>query len=175
MAQRWSEVSLLVPPTALPLPAPVADADDILGADEGPGPIGPSGLGLGTVCAGTTRTKPLAVAVEVTDDPRPASDMTIEATRPTDPDDKPVARERTVPLRSRLAGDEPSGLDTAGWQILWTRVDCADPDRIASSLASSTSRGPDGGRPDRPLHADRPARDFHGFTGRGTKGGRSER
>lgn len=56
--------------------------------------------------------------------------------------DKVVPRGRTVPLRFRLAGDEPSGLDTAGWQILRLQVDCADPDRmIASPLAPATSRG----------------------------------
>jgi hypothetical protein len=56
--------------------------------------------------------------------------------------DKVVLRGRTVPLRFRLAGDEPSGFDTAGWLILRLQVDCADPDSmIASSLARATSRG----------------------------------
>jgi hypothetical protein len=56
--------------------------------------------------------------------------------------DKVVPRGRTVPLRFRLGGDEPSGFDTAGWQILRLQVDCADRDSvIASSLARSTSRG----------------------------------
>lgn len=180
MAQSWSKGVLLVPSTVFPLPGTVAHAEDLLADDAAFGPIGRNAVGLGTVCADTTGTKPMAVAIKATDHPWPPDEMTVEATGPTgvivhSSNDKVVPRGRAVPLRFRLAGDEPSGLDTAGWQIVPLQVDCADRDSMIASSLDLRDQAQDAGRPDRPQHADRPARGSRGSQDRGTKGGRSER
>jgi hypothetical protein len=165
MSYSRSRGAVLVELAALPLPATVACADDLLADGASPAPVGPNLLDVGTVWARATRTKPVAIAGKASNDPA-APDILVGG--PT------LSVTIPVPLRFRLAGDEPSGIDTAGWQIVRLQVDCADPDSmIASSLASG--RAGDAGRPDRPQQADRPARGSRGSQSRGTKGGRSER
>jgi hypothetical protein len=205
MSSRRSKGAVLVGLDALQFPATVAYADDLLADGDGRAPIGSSVLGLGRVGGWTSRAKPVAIAVTGSNHPGddasilvggPTFPFTTTSTpvltggpllaslgpvtsipAPAIPssNDKVVPRGRTVPLRFRLAGDEPSGLDTAGWQIVPLQVDCADRDSMIASSLDLRDQAPDAGRPDRPQQADRPARGSRGSQDRGTKGGRSER